>query len=169
MKCALAELGPRYHSNRMVHDYAHHAYIPAMHSHKALCANGYAPARELSEWRMNIMTHWSNVAIKDVKISKSALVYVGNLLTVECMVYTAGIDLKYLHVAAYAGTVTQNQTFLKRNLYPLRPEGGLADGWQRYVGKVEPEEAGHFGFTVHAMPVHPLLPNKLTLGLIRWA
>lgn len=169
MKRALVELGPRYHSNRMVHDYAQEAYIPAMHSRKALCENGYAPARELSEWRMNIMTHWSDVAIKDVKISKGDTVFVGDPLTVECTVHTAGIDLKYIHVTAYAGAVAQDQTFLSRKLYPLRPAGNTTDGWQRYVGTVEPEEAGHFGFTVQAMPVHPLLPNKLTLGLIRWA
>ncbi|CAK7058887.1 MAG: Glycogen phosphorylase [Desulfovibrio sp.] len=169
MKRALVELGPRYHSNRMVADYAKESYVPAMESHKALCANGYAPARELSEWRMHIMTHWSEVAIKDVTISRQNTVYVGDALTVEALVHTAGIDLQYLHVAAYAGTVAQDQTFLHRTLYPLQPDGAPVDGWQRFKGTVKPEEAGHFGFTVHVMPVHPLLPNKHTLGLVRWA
>lgn len=169
MKRALIELGPRYHSNRMVQDYADEAYIPAMRSHMALCANEYTPARELSEWRMNIMTHWSDVAIKDVTISRTESVYVGEPLSVEARVYTAGIDLQYLHVAAYAGTVSPDQKFIHRNIFPLRPEGERVDGWQLYKGIVEPEEAGHFGFTVQAMPVHPLLPNKHTLGLIRWA
>lgn len=169
MKRALVELGPRYHSNRMVHDYAEEAYIPAMRSHAALCADGYAPARELSEWRMHIMTHWSDVLIKDVKLAKNTVVYVGDPLTVEAMVHTAGIDLQYLHVAAYAGTVAQDHTFIQRNIFPLKPEGAPVDGWQRYKGTVEPEEAGHFGFTVQAMPIHPLLPNKHSLGLICWA
>ncbi|MDR3073304.1 MAG: alpha-glucan family phosphorylase, partial [Deltaproteobacteria bacterium] len=169
MKRALVELGPRYHSNRMVADYAEEAYIPAMRSHAALCANGYTPARELSEWRMHIMTHWSDVAIKDVKISRNDTVYVGDPLTVEAQVYTGGIDLRYLHVAAYAGTVAQDHTFLQRHLFPLKPEGAPVDGWQLYRGVVEPGEAGHFGFTVQAMPAHPLLTNKHTLGLVRWA
>ncbi len=169
MKRALIELGPRYHSNRMVADYAEQAYIPSMRSHMALCARDYAPARELSEWRMHIMTHWSDVSIKDVKISRGRTVYVGEPLTVEARVFTAGIDLQYLYVAAYAGTVSQDQAFIRRNLFPLKAEGPMTDGWQLYRGTVEPEEAGHFGFTVQAMPMHPLLPNKHSLGLIRWA
>jgi len=96
-------------------------------------------------------------------------VYVGEPLTVEARVYTAGIDLPYLHVAAYAGTVSQDQNFLNRNVFSLKPEGPQADGWQTYKGAVEPEEAGHFGFTIMAMPMHPLLPNKFSLGLVRWA
>ena len=169
MKRALIELGPRYHSNRMVQDYAEEAYIPAMRSNIALCENGYAPARELSEWRMNIMTRWSDVYIRDVTISRDSTVYVGEPLTVEARVHTGGIDLQYLYVGAYAGTVAQDQTFLRRSLFPLKPEGPTIDGWQLYKGTVAPEEAGHFGFTVQAMPMHPLLPNKFNLGLIRWA
>ncbi|GHV53939.1 alpha-1,4 glucan phosphorylase [Deltaproteobacteria bacterium] len=169
MKRALVKLGPRYHSNRMVSDYAKEAYIPAMQSRIALCANGYAPARELSEWRMHIMTHWSEVAIKDVKITRNETVYVGEPLTVEAMVFTAGIDLQYLHVIAYAGSVAQDHAFIHRNLFPLTPDGNTDGGWQRYKGTVKPSEAGNFGYTVQVMPVHPLLPDKHTLGLIRWA
>ncbi len=169
MKRALVELGPRYHSNRMVGDYLKWAYTPAYRSINDLSENNFTPARELSEWRMNIMTRWSDVTIKDVTIAKGDTVYVGEPLAVEAMVFTNGIALENLHVYAYAGTVAQDQTFTQRKLYAMRAEGDMHDGWQKFKGTVAPAEAGRFGFTVQAVPVHPLLPNEHTLGLLRWA
>ncbi len=169
MKRALIELGPRYHSNRMVADYLNRAYVPAYSSYNDLCGSNFTPARELSEWRMNIMTRWSDLAIKDVHITKGETVYVGEALAVEAMVFTNGIALENLHVCAYAGTVAQDQSFMQRKLYPMLADGEMRDGWQKFKGMIAPDEAGRFGFTVQATPVHPLLPNEHTLGLIRWA
>ncbi|MDL2272103.1 alpha-glucan family phosphorylase [Desulfovibrio sp. OttesenSCG-928-I05] len=169
MKRALVELGPRYSSHRMVEDYFDTAYAPALRSHVDLCANNYAPARELSEWRMNIMTRWSDLQIKDVTITKNDDVHVGDQMVVEASIYTAGIPLENLSVNIYAGSVGQDNNFLERSLFPMEPIGDMHDGWQKFRGQASPGEAGRFGFTVQAMPVHPLLPNKHSLGLIRWA
>ena len=51
----------------------------------------------------------------------------------------------------------------------MRPEGEPEDGWQLYRGKLDAAEAGRFGFTVRAIPVHPLLPSSHSLGLLHWA
>ncbi len=169
MKRALIELGPRYHSNRMVADYTKRAYVPAYRSQNNLCADNFTPARELSEWRMNIMTRWSDVVINNVIITKGDTVFVDEPLTVEATVFTNGIALENLHVHIYAGAVAQDQSFLQRKIYPMQPDGDMHDGWQKFKGSITPEEAGRFGFTVQAVPMHPLLPNEHSLGLIRWA
>ncbi len=169
MKRALVELGPTFTSHRMVTDYLEDAYIPAFHSHSNLCSDNFTPARELSEWRMNLMTRWSDLQIKDVSLAKGDTVFVGEPLTVEAMIHTAGIPLDHLQVSSYAGAVSQDNSFLQRNLAPMYPEGEIRDGWQKFSGKLTPGEAGRFGFTVQVVPVHPLLSNQHSLGLVRWA
>ena len=169
MKRALVELGPRFTSHRMVLDYVNEAYAPALKSHLQLCADNYAPARALSEWRMHIMTHWSDIQINNIHIRKNDTVYISDSLEVEATVFTAGIPLEHLVVYIYAGVVAQDGTFLQRRLYSMKPAGDMHDGWQRFVGTVEPDEAGRFGFTVQVLPVHPLLPNPHSLGLVHWA
>ena len=51
---------------------------------------------------------------------------------------------------------------------PLALDGRSApdDGVARYVGEAELGEPGPFGYTVRALPSHPLLSNPAELGLV---
>jgi starch phosphorylase len=50
---------------------------------------------------------------------------------------------------------------------PLTLDGRLTpDGAARYVGEAELGEPGPFGYTVRALPSHPLLSGPAELGLV---
>ncbi len=49
---------------------------------------------------------------------------------------------------------------------PLTLDGAAPDGAARYVGEAELGEPGPFGYTVRALPCHPLLSNPAELGLV---
>jgi len=169
MKDALVEFGPRFHSNRMVQEYADTAYIPAGINHKNLYRDNFAPARELSAWRMNIMTKWGGLKVQDVEAVKEDTLYVGQRSVVTARVFLADIPAEHVRLEIYMGQLGQDNSFANRTLLPMEPEGGPQDGWQLYKGTLDALEAGRFGFTVRAIPVHPLLPNSYSLGLLRWA
>ncbi len=168
MKQALIELGPRYNSNRMVVDYLENAYIPAFNSYMRFCRDNFASAHELSNWRMNIMTHWGEVQLRNIAVNQEDILFVGDSVKVTCEIFSAGIPAEHLQVEIYTGRLGQNDGFVGRVLNAMTPEGpSSSDGWQKYGGFFKPEDAGRYGFNVRIMPVHPLLPNQ-HFGLIRW-
>lgn len=169
MKAALAEFGPRFHSHRMVQDYADSSYIPACRNHQNLYRDNFAPARALSAWRMDIMTKWGELKVCNVDTVKEDTLYVGQTVTVTAKVFLASIPAEYVRLEIYVGQLSQDNAFTNRMLLPMAPEGEPQDGWQQYKGTLNATDAGRFGFTVRAIPVHPLLPSSHSLGLLRWA
>ena len=169
MKAALVEFGPRFHSHRMVQDYVDSAYIPACRNHANLYRDNFAAARELSAWRMDIMTKWGNLKICDVETTPDETLYVGQAVDVTARVFLADIPARYVRLEIYLGQLGQDNSFTNRQLLVMEPTGQSEDGWQRYQGSLDPVEAGRFGFTVRAVPVHPLLPTPYSFGLLRWA
>ncbi|MDR0339151.1 MAG: alpha-glucan family phosphorylase [Desulfovibrio sp.] len=169
MKAALVEFGPRFHSNRMVQDYLDTAYIPACRNHQNLYRDNFAPARALSEWRMTIMTKWGELKVRDVETAKEDTLYVGQSVNVTARAYIADIPAEHVRLEIYVGQLGQDNTFANRKLLPMVPTGEPQDGWQTYRGTLDADEAGRFGFTVRAIPVHPLLPSSHSLGLVQWA
>lgn len=169
MKAALMEFAPRFHSNRMVQEYVESSYIPACCNHRNLYRDNFAAARELSAWRMDIMTKWGNIKINDVQTTKDETLYVGQSADVTAKVFLADIPAQYVRLEIYLGQLGQDNSFANRQLLPMEPVGEPVNGWQKYQGSLDPVEAGRFGFTVRAIPVHPLLPTPYSFGLLRWA
>lgn len=169
MKAALKDLAPAFNSHRMVMDYARTAYAPALSSFSELTQRDFAPARELSEWRMDIMTKWSMLQIRNVRAHEADTLHVGDVLTVEAEILLNGIDPSHIKAEVYAGPLHQDNSFAQRELTTMLPVQTLDDGWQLFRGITAPAEAGRFGFTVRVCPTHPLLPDPHSLGLIRWA
>lgn len=169
MKAALVEFGPLFHSHRMVKEYLDTAYIPASENHRNLYRDNFSPARELTEWRMNIMTKWGELKVCDVQTAKEDTLYVGQAATVTARVFLGDIPPEHVQLDIYMGQIGQDNSFVSRELLPMSPDGPPQGGWQLYKGNLNAVEAGRFGFTVRAVPVHPLLPSSHSLGLLRWA
>lgn len=169
MKEALVEFGPRFHSNRMVQEYVESSYAPACINHQKLSHDNFSPARELSAWRMNIMTKWGELKVRDVETVKEDTLYVGQSPVVTARVFLGDIPAEHVRLEIYMGQLGQDNSFVTRTLLPMQAEGAPQDGWQLYKGTLGAVEAGRFGFTVRAVPVHPLLPSSHSLGLLRWA
>ncbi len=169
MKAALVEFAPRFHSHRMVQEYVETAYIPACRNHQNLYRDNFSPARELSAWRMNIMTRWGELKVRDVTTTPDETLYVGQSVSVTARVFLADIPADHVRLEIYVGYIGQDNSFISRELTPMVPEGPAEQGWQLYRGILNAVEAGRLGFTVRAIPVHPLLPTPHALGLLHWA
>jgi starch phosphorylase len=95
--------------------------------------------------------------------------YVGQTAEVSAKVFLADIPAEYVRLEISLGPLGQDNSFASRQLLPMTMDGQPENGWQRYKGSVNAVEAGRFGFTVRALPVHPLLTTPHSLGLLRWA
>lgn len=167
MKNALVELCPRFSSNRMVLDYMNHAYVPSFQNNLELYKDNFASARELSEWRMDILTKWSSVKIDRISGASDDLLYVGDNVKVTARVFMAGIPHEHMEVEIYAGKLNQDNSFISRDIVEMTPDGEMQNGWQAYMGEINAGDTGRYGLSVRAMPRHRLLPNQ-HFGLINW-
>ncbi len=169
MKNALVHLGPVFNAHRMVEDYASKAYLPAYQNYRTLMKDNYAPAKELAAWRMEIMTRWNQIKIRNVGTETPERLYVGEPFIVHGEIFLDGMSSKDVQAEIYAGPLNQQGDFTSRQISVMEAEGTTDDGWHIFRGEIDPREAGRFGFTVRIVPRHPLLLDPHSLGLISWA
>ena len=168
MKSALVHLGAVFSAHRMVEDYVRNAYIPAFKNYREMAAKDFAKAKQMASWRMDVMTKWGEIHIRDVRTEAPTQVFVGEPFLIEAEVWLAGLSVDDVRVELYAGPVNQDGDVDRRRTIAMSPDGETEDGWKIFKGELLPQEAGRFGFTIRILPFHPLLIDPRSLGLIRW-
>jgi starch phosphorylase len=153
----------------MVEEYTKRAYLPASISYGKLAVDGYRPAMDLAEWRMNLLTHWGNLGIRNVQCNTAHEMFVGESRGVSAEVRVEGLRIEDIRVEIYTGPLDHTGGFASRSTFPMSPEARTGAGWYVYRGKATPLATGRFGFTVRILPHHPLLRDAHSLGLIFWA
>ncbi len=169
MKNGFMHLAPYFNAHRMVVDYVQQAYKPAVDNYDRLIQDGYQPAKDLAAWRMDLMTKWGEIKIRNVKSGMDREIYPGQEIEVNAEVYLNGLEPEDVSVEIYAGEVDFEGNFANRKTVRMNVVGSTPDGWTVYNGKVAPDMTGRFGYTVRALPHHPLLLDPHCLGLISWA
>ncbi|SDL14670.1 starch phosphorylase [Maridesulfovibrio ferrireducens] len=169
VKAALCKLGPEFNANRMVEDYTEKAYLPAFNNYKTMAKDEFKGAKDLAAWRMELMTKWSSLKIRNIVSEVHTDIYVQEPIIISAEVFLNGLNTEDVQVEIYAGPVSQDREFIGRKTIIMTPEESLGAGWHLYQGEVLPSEAGRFGYTVRILPHHELLLDPHSLGLIHWA
>ncbi len=169
MKNGLKHLAPMFSSHRMVEDYVQTAYLPAYKNFMALEKNGFEQAKSLAAWRMDLMTKWGSVRIRNVQAAAEDELYAGDVIRVRAEVFVNGLSTEDIQVEIYAGDVDMDGNFLSRKTVLMEQKEGVGQGWIAYEGTLETFKTGRFGYTVRILPHHSLLLDPHCLGLIHWA
>ncbi len=169
VKAALCQLGPEFNANRMVEDYTEKAYLPAFNNYNTMSKDEFKGAKALAAWRVELMTQWSSLKIRNIISEAHTDIYVQEPIIVSAEVFLNGLNTEDVQVEIYAGPVSQDRAFIGRKTIIMTPEEDLGAGWHLYQGEVLPSEAGRFGYTVRILPHHELLLDPHSLGLIHWA
>jgi starch phosphorylase len=164
----LRTLGPRAQATRMVRQYAEGLYLPAARSSATLAAAGpeAGGARELAAWKRRVIAAWPGVRVEHVEADDADLVP-GGRLDIRASVALGELSPQDVTVEVIYGPAGDNDEIIDPVRRPLTLDGRLSpDGAARYVGEAELGEPGPFGYTVRALPCHPLLSNPAELGLV---
>ena len=174
----LRTLGPKAQATRMVRQYVTDLYVPAARSSAALAvvgeavgaggggAGGFAGARGLAVWKQRVTAAWPGVRVEHVETDDGDLTP-GGRLTIRASIALGDLSPADLAVEVVYGQAGDSDEILNpvRRTLVLDGEPGH-DGVARYVGQAELGEPGPFGYTVRALPSHPLLSNPAELGLV---
>ena len=163
----LQTTGPKVLASRMVRDYVHQLYRPAAEASRGLAANGYAPAKELAQWRADVVRRWPDVRVVHVEgTGVGDAPQVGAVLELRAVVDLAGLSPSDVTVQAVYGRVDEADELQAPARVELQEAGVGDDGMPRFEGTVPLERAGSFGYSVRVLPHSDLLPGDADLGLM---
>jgi starch phosphorylase len=156
----MANLMPRFSSNRMLQDYLDTAYIPAAREHAARTAEKGAPARDLLAWQRRLMRHWAEIHFGRVNSSRT-----GTGWLISLPVYLGDIAPDEVRVELYADA-TADHGAVAFVMVQGDAVAGATNGFvfAAEVGNDRPPDA----YTARVLPFHAGVRVPLELPLIVW-
>jgi len=97
MRVSMAELTPRFSTNRMLREYVDRLYSPAAQGYRRRAADGGKEASLLVRWREMLFTHWAKLRFGRLDVQKEGGDYI---MTVAA--YLDELDAKAVQVQLYA-------------------------------------------------------------------
>jgi starch phosphorylase len=163
----LATLSSELSADRMVSEYVTRLYVPSAAAREAISADGFAPARQLAQWKSRITAAWPGVQVTHVESGGvESVPHVGDTLRVRAHVELAGLDSNDVTVEVVYGTARDGDRIddvRHETLELISHDLGAA---ATFGGEVSLGRAGSFGYNVRVTPRHTLLASPAELGLI---
>jgi starch phosphorylase len=168
MRASMAELTPRFSTQRMVAEYDERFYAPAMPQAERLAGPNPAAVRRLAAWIERFDAAWPGVRVEQVRADADVVV-VGAPVQVEAVVELAGLRASDVAVDLLLGPLDEAGELKAECEVRLEPVGPVRGGRARY--RSEPlvlRDSGTHGLLVRLTPHHPdLLPTQ-ALSRARW-
>ena len=156
----MAELTPRFSSNRMLRDYLEEIYLPLTTRFRARTADGAQLARELLAWQTALGKGWPQLHFGTVHMQHQ-----DDRWCVQVQVYLGEVDSAWVRVEIYADP-WEGQAAVCEPLVRDEPLPGVVTGYL-YRGSVPATRpADHF--TPRIIPAHPAARVPLEASHILW-
>jgi starch phosphorylase len=97
VRSSMAELTPRFSTNRMVREYVEKLYLPAASAYRARSADGARLAVRIRDWLKALDTHWQGLSFGKLSVQERDGQYLFTL-----PVYHGDLDPEYFSVELYA-------------------------------------------------------------------
>jgi glycogen phosphorylase len=165
----LRGLGPKTQATRMVRQYTTDLYLPAARSSRALTVSDgerYGGAAELAAWKERVKHAWPSVRIELVETDDGEQL-AGAKLNVRAGVALGELMVDDVCVEVVYGRAGGDDEIIdpvRAELTLEAPRGPDSVAW--YSGEAILGQPGPFGYTVRALPRHPLLAAPAELGLV---
>ncbi len=171
MKAAIHMAGQLFSAHRMLMDYTHHFYIPAIKSRIKLEADSYALNKQVTAWMDRISRSWNDIAIGDVEMPDIGdTVFVGQRIPVRMKVHLGAITPDDVRVEIVSGRINSQDQLL--DFAPINavidPDAKSQNGDYVYEGEVVCHESGRFGITARVIPKNENLHHTRKPKLISW-
>ncbi|MEE4025694.1 alpha-glucan family phosphorylase [Gordonia sp. PKS22-38] len=180
----LARLGPRVQASRMVRDYTTALYVPAADQFASISADGFAPARDLADYRHVLERSWPAVQIAGIDEAGSNNALGSHppagessgsdspqrvSLTLTAHVALGELTPDRVCVQALLGRVTADGEITDPVVAEMAPTDETdPSGRTLFRATVVPARSGRHGYTARVLPRHPQLSDDAELGLVRY-
>ena len=169
MKAAMRQLVPFFNTQRMVQEYSHRMYFPAVERHTRLAADDYRPAKELAAWLQHLRQHWGEIRILGLESDALDGMPVNSDLQVTATIDLGVLGPQNVSVQVFRGNIDAQGLIGQYEVGDMVAEGQDEQGNHRYAGSVLCKSSGLRGFTVRVLPRHQNLSSPHIPGLVVWA
>ncbi len=169
MKDAIRLNCPFFNTTRMVTEYATRAYFPASDRYHNLSINHYEPAKELAEWKANLVDHWYNIKIASIDVSDAPDVQVNQNIAVKARINLATLTPDDVQVELYQGAIDANGEIVNGISVIMDCQGQDAEGLSIYTANIIYSNSGLQGLSLRVLPKHDYLASPYEPRLILWA
>lgn len=161
MRTSMAQLTPRFSTNRMLRDYLDNYYLPAAQQYQQRMAKQGGLAQELRHWQQHLARHWHEIHLGKLAIAEKA----GDWLA-EAQVYLGGIAPEQVAIEMIADPAGElpAECIRLQLAYPLT---GAINAYH-YQG-VTPQHRPASDWSLRAIAAHPHAQVPAENPLICWA
>ena len=168
IKNSVTKITPRFTTKRMMDDYFEKFYNKLAKRHALLGADSYKVAKEIVDWKQNIVAHWDAIEVVNSTLNaKSAELSVGNKCTIAVELDTKGLNDKGIGVelvAVRTSTHNNNKLFEVKPLELVKTKGSHLFFETEY----QLSYAGGMKFGLRMYPKNDLLPHRMDFCYVRW-
>jgi glycogen phosphorylase len=164
-KRSMASVLPRFSAGRMVSTYTRTLYLPAAAQSVELCADDWAAARELAEWKAKVQRLWPSFQLSWGTTPPSSVCH-GDKLDLAVDVTLNGLSSADLEVECLLTPTEAGSGLQSVQSHLLQPDSATGNG--RYTARLAPADCGLFKLEVRAYPRHRLLAHRFETGLMSW-
>jgi starch phosphorylase len=160
MDASMAQLTPRFSSNRMLRDYVEQLYLPATARFRRRTACGARLAKELAAWQRELEQAWPHLQFGAVQAQRH-----DDRWCIQVPVYFGDIDPVLVHVELYADP-WEGHDAVRQPMIRGEPLPGAIPG-TLYRGSVPATRPAEH-FTPRIIPMHPAACVPLEANQILW-
>lgn len=168
IKNSIGHIAPNYTMSRMMYDYFQRFYIPEAARASKLSADNFRLAREIVEWKENVVKNWDDVSlVGDVQLSDNMHSASINNEPVEVTVKlnTAGIgDSLGVEMVIYK-EVDGESKFLK--VYPFKVVEKNGDVFTYRLNETF-KHSGIYRYAFRVFPWNDNLPHRQDFAYLKW-
>ncbi len=167
-KESMKSIIPRFNSERMVTEYSHKFYAPAIQQYQQLMQNQHAAATELADWKQKIQRVWPEISIQLAQDIPEALMQKENLsLTINANL--GELQAEDVRVELLIGEKHRiHDEFMAKQAHIFEPASPNAAGEIQFKLCTTLKDCGLQHFKIRIYPFHKLLAHPLEMGHMLW-
>lgn len=166
-KSSMKSMLPRFNAQRMVMDYVKMFYTHAAERGKQLNASEFQGAKELAQWKKEVLERWPQVSVARIDEPVSTLMK-GQPLVIEVAVQLNGLRPEDINVTCLIGSENHDGEVQRDSRNLLTFNKILEDGRALYCLSLIPNLPGLQAYMIRIYPYHRLLSQEFEMGRMLW-
>lgn len=162
-KASMKTIIPRFNAERMVCDYVHRLYAPAITHGRHLHDRDAARARDLAQWKRHASSCWGDISLSWAEAPPRA-VSTGDRISLRVALGLNGLAAEEIAVECVMDVPGESEP----HVLPFTVEESGASGDALYVLELPQPPNGLLHYRVRARPDHPDLDHPFEAGLVAW-
>ena len=168
IKNSVTKITPRFTTKRMMDDYFEKFYNKLAKRHALLGADNYKVAKEIVDWKQNIVAHWDEIeVVSSIFEPNEQPANVGGKCKVAVELDTKGLNDKGIGVELVAirtSTHNNDKLYEVKQLNLVKAEGSHLF----FEADYRLDYAGGMKFGLRMYPKNDLLPHRMDFCYVRW-